>query len=671
MSQDNRNNIQNAVGFDQQLGARAPDWLQKIGKKFNMGVVIFSPSNQIIFQNADFINQLNLPNSLIEESSQFDEWLTFMAGRGDLFGDDAENTSAEILKRFHRSDGESYGLENISPPNGKTIRIKCVKSKGGFVTLISEDRTVEKRNQDALDLALELGRSGYFHYSFDKDETTITGQHLTNILTPGENIMVRENGFWTLAHEDDIEAAKTAWRSTVLRGNDLRHTLRISTEKNGIIWMRFSIRPIRLSSGRLGSVIGYFEDVTEEQNNRLALSEANSKTEEALKSKTHFLARISHEVRTPMNAVIGIADALIHHNKSPEITPKLELIQSSAGNILNILDDTLNHSKLDSDQFTLDPKPGDPVKTIRNVCELWQTKAAQNSARIRCHIEESVPNEIIFDGYRFEQCLNNLLSNAIKFSPGGKIDVIGTRIDRNSKPYLVVAVKDTGIGMTEDQMSRIFEPFQQGDKSISRKFGGTGLGMNITKNLIERMGGAISVKSEIGNGSIFVLHLPLKLEQDKMPSVSERLFTRLMPEGDDPDRPYERLKILVADDNPTNHMVVKSLLSGVVAEVYTADDGKEVLDILEVQDIDIILMDIHMPVMDGIESTLAIRSSKKSYSDVLIVALTADPQYQQQRLCLNIGMDFALAKPVKLIDLTKAFDHVLNLNPQQVLRQSA
>ena len=185
------------------------------------------------------------------------------------------------------------------------------------------------------------------------------------------------------------------------------------------------------------------------------------------------------------------------------------------------------------------------------------------------------------------------------------------------------------------------------------------------------MGGTISLRSEIGKGTVFALTLPITDEEAKSPNQNsgtlvDQLLEDAMPEPTN----HSNLRILVADDNATNHMVITSLLESLVGEIHIASDGQQAIDILETTPIDIVLMDIHMPVMDGIEATLAIRGRKESWSEVLIIALTADPQYQQKRLCKNIGMDDALAKPVKLVELLRAFDNVLSIqaNPQEFLK---
>ncbi|MGB0908402.1 MAG: ATP-binding response regulator, partial [Maricaulaceae bacterium] len=224
-----------------------------------------------------------------------------------------------------------------------------------------------------------------------------------------------------------------------------------------------------------------------------------------------------------------------------------------------------------------------------------------------------------------------------------------------------------------EQQNHIFDAYSQADQSISQKFGGTGLGMNITKQIIERMNGTITVKSQIGKGSVFAISIPIKIPQavNSTQDPSEELFSLILDSAAPKEIEYSDLNILVVDDNATNHLVLNSLLDSVVSNIFRANNGQEAIQVLNSTDIDIVLMDIHMPVMDGIEATIAIRATEKPWKDVLIVALTADPQYQQKKLCINIGMDDALAKPVKLNDLRGAIDNVLKIREQRSLNKQS
>lgn len=487
----------------------------------------------------------------------------------------------------------------------------------------------------------------------------IQGEHLGDVFSYEELAVYDKMGLFAGIVDEDLDHVARKWNEAHEALKPFAVEFRIDSEKSGQIWVRMSGVPAD------GELICVLEDISTTVQKRNDLMHAKAKVDKSLQTKNFLLGRLSHEIRTPMNAVIGIADALMYYKVDPAIMPKLELIQSSADNILRILDRSLNHAKLDAEKMSIDAKPGNPRELVERCCQLWVHQAEKSGTKIECVIDDQVPSSIVFDKYRYEQCLNNLISNAVKFTQNGLIKVVLTVFHKGDEKQLVLAVKDSGIGMTKEQQSRIFNPFEQADESISQRFGGTGLGMNITKQLIELMGGTINVKSALGKGTIFALSLPLALTTSRPTPSPAGLSLSENDSLSHDSGPFSRLKILVADDNPTNHVVIKSLLTDQVAEIYTANNGQEVLDILEVRAIDIVLMDIHMPVMDGIEATLAIRGANKPWSNVVIIALTADPQYQQKRLCVNIGMDDALGKPVKMKEILESFEAVLNV-PQDI-----
>jgi len=211
-------------------------------------------------------------------------------------------------------------------------------------------------------------------------------------------------------------------------------------------------------------------DVTNTIRVQNELRQVTVRTQDTLKAKNAFIGRLSHEIRTPMNAVIGIADALVHHHSNPEIKPKLDLIQTSAQNILRILDETLEHAKLQEHKVELNPRPAPPCKCVETLCQLWEENAIKNDIKLSYQIDKNVPSQIVFDDFRFEQCLNNLLSNAIKFTAGGEIKVIQTVVEQEGQRHLITAVKDNGIGMTPEQQKSIFTAFTQADPSGSVYF---------------------------------------------------------------------------------------------------------------------------------------------------------------------------------------------------------
>lgn len=654
--------------------SEAMEWLSVIGQSTKLGFMVISEDLQTIFGNEAAYEYLDLPHIPSNEPTPLNNIIQHMSERGD-FGTTVDPESLDRylknVRRFVSGDTSVEFPSEVKPPNGLTLNISRKLTPSGKMIVTITDITMRQTQEEVYKIAFELGKSGVSIFNYTTDKVDIHSRYLESILTDTELSLVRAQGFWPILHPDDLATSRTAWEAAVKADLTYDRVFRIVTEKAGIRSIRFYAKMQRSASGELCTVICYFEDVTADLALQSDLKTAKEQAEKTLQAQNNFLARLSHEIRTPMNAVIGITDALVQHGSAPSLLPKLELIQSSAESIMNILEGTLSHTKLDENKLMLDPKPDNPAETVRTISTLWHQQAIKNGTKISCHIDPKVPETIVFDKFRYEQCINNLVSNAIKFSPNGHVQIILTLSSKDPMyPRLVLAVKDNGIGMTKDQQTRVFDAYTQADKSISSRFGGTGLGMNIAKQIIEMMGGTISLKSELGKGTIFALSLPLpelaealkKEKKEEAKTADTAILDQIFEDKAPPETSYSNLKILVADDNPTNHLVVESLLQSVVGELHQANNGQEVLDILDVQDIDIVLMDIHMPVMDGIESTLAIRSSGKHWSDILIIALTADPQYQQLRMCKNIGMDDSLGKPVKLTSLLESFDRVLNMD---------
>jgi len=561
---------------------------------------------------------------------------------------------------------------DIMTPSGCRIHVKQTVMDDGRLLLVGNDISEEYIEEHALRLALDSSRSGYGFYNLETRTFKIHGDILRDSFRlDGFGNITMENMMKTL-HPDDYEKCFEGWTQGLSSGKPWELTYRLIRDDGRIVWTNCQFTPQVTKDGKFSNVICFFRDVTNTIRVQNELRQVTERTQDTLKAKNAFIGRLSHEMRTPMNAVIGIADALVHHHGTPVTKPKLELIQTSAHNILRILDETLQHAKLEEHKVELNPRPAPPSKCVESLCQLWEEKAIENGIKLSYQIDENVPSQIIFDDFRFEQCLNNLLSNAIKFTAGGEIKVIQTVVEQEQQRYLITAIKDNGIGMTPEQQENIFTAFTQADRSISGRFGGTGLGMSITKNIIELMGGRISVNSVLGEGSVFALSLPIGtvFPSQKPESVTEdpaktskavnrSLVETLLEENAPEPTEYDSLRVLVVDDNPTNHLVMKSLLESVVGEIVTANNGVQAIQVLENETVDLVFMDIHMPIMDGIEATLAIRGCDEAFTDIPIVALTADPQYQQKRLCKNIGMDGALAKPVRLNDLLEEIDKIL------------
>jgi len=698
-------------------------WLERLGGLSGQAIMVFDKILNLEYSNALTLELFGLSEEDFEKLTCYDDLIEYCVARGD-FGEGSETTlraltedlitNARLQSRQKKTDWE------ISTPAGKHLSFSQGYGRDGRMLVTIRDVTDRVETQRALDIAMDVGSAGYWIYNFETDNWKTSSKHFLKLFGGERMRQAETDSFLCLLHPDDKESTRKAWMDSLKAKKPWTLKTRVQNADGGSIHLNVNGVPQISEAGRVTSMFCYYVDITEEVKAQKAQCLSLEKAQKSLKVKNDILARLSHDVRTPMNAVIGISDALLHHHPDPVTRPKLELIQNSAEKIIRIVDGTLDHSKMEEAKLTLAPAPTDPKACVEMVCRLWEEQAKKNETKLTYNFDPSLPDKIMLDGFRYEQCLNNLLSNAIKFTQGGSVHVVLTTVANAGAPArLVLAVKDNGIGMTPKQQSQIFEPYTQADESISSRFGGTGLGMTITKQISELMGGSIKVKSAEGEGTVFVIAIPYKevsnavapsaiqaepgqstrfvpSETAPIPaipaipalasasplsqSVSEHKEPPLMraqeniptpainpanekqkpvsSQNSNPS-PYSNLRLLVVDDNATNHMVVSSLLNSVVGSIVTANDGQQAIDQLETQAFDLVLMDIHMPVMDGIEATLSIRGSRKPYADIPIIALTADPQYQQKRLCKNIGMDEALAKPVKLTELLQAFEAIM------------
>lgn len=663
-------------------------WLERLSEMSNQAFMVFDASLNIEFANGFTLELFDLSQTEFQQLTSYDDLIEYCINRGD-FGKGVEQTlnalSDDLKANVRLQSGSKNSKLEISTPLGRRLCLKQSYGRDDRMLLVIDDITEQYETETALEVALKVGAAGYLSYKVESEEWNIASKSMIEYFGASRISQAEKQGLEVLVHEDDRERARQIWFDSIKTGETFDMKLRFVSKHEDAIWFRAYGVPRLSENNKVASLFCYYIDITEEMRLQKEQREAVKTAKAALKAKNSFLARLSHEIRTPMNAVVGISDALLVHHNFPEITPKLELIQNSAEKIIRIVDETLTHSKMEEGKISLDPSPTSPAKCVENVCQLWEEKATKNQVVLTYHIDKNLPDTIVMDGYRYEQCLNNLLSNAIKFTQGGKVQVVLKTLQKDGlRDRLVLAVKDNGIGMTPEQQSHIFEEYTQASHSISSQFGGTGLGTTITKQLTELMGGSIRVKSEENKGTVFVIAIPYGEVRAKQKAAvptplknrsSVELIDNMLDKAKGPKTTYSHLKILVVDDNETNHLVVTSLLGSLVREIVTATDGLDAIRKLETDKFDMILMDIHMPVMDGIEATLSIRGAGKAYSDIPIIALTADPQYQQKRLCLNIGMNEALSKPVRLSEILGAIDSVLEAaddenKPQKIMQNA-
>jgi signal transduction histidine kinase/CheY-like chemotaxis protein len=415
------------------------------------------------------------------------------------------------------------------------------------------------------------------------------------------------------------------------------------------------------AQGKFRYILTVTEDVTVDKKLQMDLRHATQVAQNAVKSKSEFLANMSHEIRTPMNGVIGICNLLLGELKEPRYIEKLKIIRNCGNSLLDLINDILDFSKLEAKKIEIESEPFPIHNITRELIELLSTKASEKGLVISYVTSPSAPNWVKGDVTRFRQVLTNLVGNAIKFTDRGSVHISSTAEKApNGQILMKFAIRDTGIGIHEDVRGKLFNIFSQGDASTTKRFGGTGLGLVISKELTEKMGGTITLESKVGEGSTFTFSILVAETQEKTLPAPPNPFLEFQSEVAN----IGPLRILVAEDNRINQLVAVGLLEKLGYQADVAANGSEVLENLQQQDYDLILMDCHMPIMDGFETTMRICEKYEMDRRPHIVALTASTMKADVDRCEASGMDSYLSKPVTIEGLVRVLKMIGNKNSE-------
>ena len=440
------------------------------------------------------------------------------------------------------------------------------------------------------------------------------------------------------------------------------------------IWVMYQgIVPVRIDVSHqpgahivsmLGAMLAYYalslayerendESITELERNNAALTEARKVAEDASRAKGAFLATMSHEIRTPMNGVLGMTSVMLSTELPPAVRDGLMVIKQSGDTLMGLLNDLLDLSRIEAGRLEIEQCPVDVAAEMRTVTTLLAPFAVERGDRIEVRIDESVPRYVLGDPLRVRQVLLNLVSNGLKFTRGGDVS-ISARVEGER---LRIDVSDTGIGIAPEALAKLFTPFKQADASTTRRFGGTGLGLAIVRQLVDAMGGHVAVESAPGEGSTFTVFLPMRACEAPTGATREAVEAAGRP-----------LRVLLAEDNAINQKVATLLLERLGHSVVVAENGRVALDVVRADRFDLVLMDCHMPEMDGFDATRAMRDR----GDVTpVVALTAASLPEERARCISSGMVDVLLKPINRTDLARVLARFGGAPVDEAVRRTA
>ncbi len=440
-------------------------------------------------------------------------------------------------------------------------------------------------------------------------------------------------------HPDDIDDAKALLDYSIENDIKFDTQFRVVMPNGNIKHLKANAIILRNDAGEPVKAIGVNYDITDKVETMKVLEQEKQRAEAAAKAKSDFLANMSHEIRTPMNAILGGLQLLRNSDIQGNLRTILDNSAFSAQSLLTIINDILDYSKIDSNKLSIELAPFSLLEVLDAVKYDMDEMLSSKGVAFSVEIDKNFQDGWIGDIVRVKQIILNLVSNAVKFTSNGSVRINVANSERKGKQVIAIKVIDSGIGMSKEAQQRIFERFSQADASTTRRYGGTGLGMAITLSLIDLMKGDIKLNSIEGTGTTVTVLLPLEPTQfDTQTRAKKSLSAPLM----------SNKKILIAEDNAINQVVIQTMLEETMAAITMVDNGKQAVDAVQKEDFDLILMDIHMPEMDGVEAHRQISAMKKH---IPVIALTANVMPEDVARYLKEGFDSHLGKPIDMNQL--------------------
>ena len=557
----------------------------------------------------------------------------------------------EMPTRLNDSDAEVFDLivEPLRDGAGSVVGLSCA---GVNITELKRSEMARKRSEELLREVQAVAHLGY--YVFEIGEDRWESSDILDRLFGIDADYPRDAAHWLALVDPEMRVEMAEYLASVLASGhqfDREYLIRRNDDGDQR-WVAGLGSIERDATGRPVRMVGTIHDITERKAIERQLRSALAAAEESNRAKTLFLAMMSHELRTPLNGIIGSLSAVEGLPEAAPLCKTHAMVMDSANTLLTIIRDILDFSLMERGEFHITEIDFDPYDVVSTVDALHRQRALDKGIAYTVRVTPDVPRCLRGDGIRLGQIITNLLGNAVKFTELGHVELaIAASPERDGVTTLTISVEDTGIGIAAERLGGLFEPFTQGDPSILRRFGGTGLGLAISHRLAQLMGGTVTAESEPGCGSHFKAVIPFK--------IGAELAAADIVAAPPPNLSPQPLAILVAEDDPTSRAVAEKIVTRLGHAVTSVADGEAAVSAVKTAGYNLVLMDVQMPVMDGLAATRAIRALSDPICAIPIIGLTANAFAEDVQGCYDAGMTGYVSKPFTVAALGAAIGRVL------------
>ena len=571
----------------------------------------------------------------------------------------------KIASQAILSGASDYIPKTLLTPDGVSQSIRNAIKLHESIKLRKDTELALKVNANRLLEAQKLAKIGSWEINLSNNETYFSDEFFT--IFEVENQAIASVDFFKSCftdaedlalYEDNLEHVKNT-------NAEVQFQHSITSKKGTLKHISVFIKCLNDENGKPCKILGTIQDISEQKRTEAELIKAKELAEKAVVIKEQFLTNMSHEIRTPMNGIIGFARILESTNLDNDQKQSVEAIKKASHNLMFIINDILDFSKIEANKMTFETVNFSLSKTVNSVIELLYPNAKEKKIKLLYDIDPDINDNLIGDPTKLSQILVNLVGNALKFTEKGYVEVVVTEmLETETDSLIKFSVIDTGIGIPKDKIDSIFESFNQASNETTRKYGGTGLGLTITRKLVELQGGKITVESVVSKGSEFSFSLEYKKAQKGTANNTKLKNVAIAPDF------LKDIKILLVEDNELNQLLAVKVFGKWDKQIDIADNGKIAIEKITNTNYDIILMDIQMPEMDGNELTNHIRTKMGEKSTVPIIALTAHATLEEEKRCLQNGMNDYLSKPYDFNVLLEKLYQNLNKNKGNTIQST-